>query len=76
MKTPVYSVGDVIRHKVTGEEGRIARLVKISDIFLTPTHRQENESAYIVFLPGTWLTPEREALWLQSDVFGTVTPTP
>jgi hypothetical protein len=67
-KPTIYSIGDVIRHRVTGEEGQIVRLVNLSDIFLKPTRRQENESAYIVSLPQESLTPAREALWLQTDV--------
>jgi hypothetical protein len=73
-KQPVYSVGDLVRHRVTGEEGQIVRLVNLSDIFLKPAHDQENESAYIVSLPQGWLTPAREALWLQSDVAENAAP--
>jgi hypothetical protein len=75
-KMRVFSVGEVVRHRVTGEQGQIVRLVNLSDIFLKPKRREENESAYIVSLPGGSLTPAREALWLQSDVDENAVPHP
>jgi len=62
------SVGDVIRHLRTGEEGRIVRTVNLSDVLRDTNGKPGKDLGYIVSLSQGLCVPAREALWSQSDV--------
>jgi hypothetical protein len=67
MKTanvPVYSIGDMIRDLLTGEEGRIVRTLNSSDVLRKVEPRQLPEPAYIVSTPPGPFASAREALWV------------
>jgi hypothetical protein len=57
-----FKVGDIVRNKLTQEEGRI---VRISD-------SKQGRVAYVVSLclDPLWGETEREALWIESQVSG------
>jgi hypothetical protein len=65
---PEYSIGDVVRHVVTGDEGRIVRMVEGSDIRPKPVLHRRKELAYIVAIPAGHLNPAREVLWFEHEV--------
>jgi len=62
---PGHSVGEVIRHTLSGQQGRIVRM---ADILLRTESGPRPEFAYIVALPAEALIPAREAMWLASEV--------
>ena len=68
---PQYSVGDLVRHHLTGEEGRIVRMLKIPDMRQKETATAPSwELAYVVALPAEPFATVREALWFRSEVNG------
>jgi len=71
MKTvnvPMYSVGDIVRNFLTGEEGQIVRTLNSCEVLRRVESQQSSEPAYIVSLPPGPLARAREALWLRSEV--------
>jgi len=65
---PVYSIGDVARNVLTGEEGQIVRTLNSSEILRKVEPQQPAQPAYIVSLPAGPFAGPREALWLRSEV--------
>jgi len=66
---PEYSLNTVVRHALTGEEGRIVRIVNASRILRRVG--ADHEPAYIVSLPAGQFAKAREALWFPSEVAST-----
>jgi|HubBroStandDraft_6_1064221.scaffolds.fasta_scaffold349497_1 hypothetical protein len=52
-----FRVGDLIRNKITQEEGRIVRLVE-----------KNGSVSYVVVVPASALRGEKEALWRQYEI--------
>jgi len=67
VKAPSYSVGDVVRNALTGEEGQIVRTLNSSELRKVEPP-QTVEPAYIVSLSPGPFARAREALWLRSEV--------
>jgi hypothetical protein len=65
---PEHSLNAVIRHVVTGEEGRIVRIVEAAETLRTVEADRPAEAAYIVSLPAGRFVQAREALWFRSEV--------
>jgi len=68
---PTYSIGEVIRHILTGEQAEIVRIVNTREIFARKDDQRPDEPAYIVRLPADPLAPAREALWTASEAANT-----
>jgi len=65
----VFQVGDVIRNRITREEGHIVRVVNGSDIEQTTgADKPAQGLAYVVLLPSNGHWREREVLWRDSAV--------
>jgi len=62
-----FKVGDIVRNKLTQEEGRIVRI--------TDSREGKGTVAYVVSvcLDPRWGETEIEALWIQSEVSGVTT---
>ncbi|MGA8270112.1 MAG: hypothetical protein WB919_01055 [Candidatus Sulfotelmatobacter sp.] len=64
-KATVLQVGDTVSNRLTQQQGRIVRIVKMSEIQQTTSPRQRDDLGYIVSLSET-----KEALWQQNDITG------
>jgi hypothetical protein len=65
-----FSVGEIVRNTITGEEGQIVRVTNFSQLAAQGKENRRSGTAYIVSLPAEPLKPAREALWRQSELEG------
>jgi hypothetical protein len=61
-------VGDVIRNRITHEEGKIVRIVDHADTPVRTPKKRVNRSAYVVSIQPDSIWEGREALWHVSVV--------
>ena len=65
----MFKIGDTIRHALSREEGRIARIVKTEEILSAEEFARRTDAvAYVAMLPGTEFGAAREVLWYESEV--------
>jgi hypothetical protein len=67
-KVTTFSIGDIVRNAMTGEEGRIVRIANVANLFPGRRGYPRKGNAFIVALLAGPFVPAREALWLQSEL--------
>lgn len=69
-----FQIGDVIRRRVSEDEGRVVRIVEFSEIHAPAEGKGPKGIGYIVSLPANRHTSAKEALWREDEIVSTDCP--
>jgi hypothetical protein len=63
-----FQIGDVIRRRVSEDEGRVVRIIDFSEIHPPAKGKRPKRIGYIVSLPANRHTSAKEALWREDEI--------